>query len=938
MIWLLGLAHGAEPPWRWITHDQGLISEHVDDLAVDPRGVVWIATHAGLYTWDGQRATRVDGGAIDHEIKRIVVGQDGAAVARESLGRGWWIAGETVRPLTDPSGAEALVLDLELNEAGEAVALTSEGLQVVRDGSLGPPLDLALPPGARLLRRGFGEGWIVGTTTAFWRVEAGAAPQQLSEAEVAIDAERSPDGSLWTLDNSGTVRRLDGQGALLARTQITGRGHALALRGEEAWVALGNSLSIVQPDGHTRTWGPAEGVFTGGPLLVDAEGSLWLGTFRGLAQLPEPGAALWSRRDGLPGEASWDLELGLDRLWVTTWSGLGWVDQEAWTAGALRGPVIKNPTCLDGDGALWTIGTEGISGPGLFVRITDAISTWPSPSQTHFRDGCVASPDGRVWITAQDGLYRTVASGPPERIAAWPNPGLEGATKRLSVEPDGTVWVGGGRQVCSLDPPSPWRCLELPGRAWVSDLVVTEAGTLWVADIDLGVSRLDGDALRPLPAAAALPSRHVLGLEPSPRGGVWVLGHGVVTRVLERPDLPDGWEVAEELAPWLGHLVSGAIDLLELPDGALWIAHNGGVTSVSASSRVRPSAPPPVLIHEVRVNGEATRAPTPTLPAPDAMLALRFSAASWRAPALLRYRLRLDEGSWGAPIDAGWFEVRGLPAGPHAVEIAASLDGTRWTEPPARLGFVVPRPWYGRPEPWLALVGAILVGVVVAQRIRLILAMRLSNLRTRIALDLHDHMGAGLGAIGLMAELLAQPGLPAAVASGVSARIAATAGELGASLRGIVWSLRPESLWTDELGRWLGERARNLLPELDAKGALDVQISPRREPLDLDVLRAAQRIGLEALHNAAKHAGAAHVRLSLAPAGSGWLLEVEDDGVGLGEGLAARVDEGNGLPGMRARAAEIGATLSLGPGPRGGTRVALQFQPRRRAAWWRRSP
>lgn len=936
MIVVFGVALGAEPPWRWITHDQGLLSEHVDDLAVDPNGVVWIATHAGLYTWDGTRATRADGGVIDHEIIRLVVGRDGVVVAHESLGRGWSLGPDGIAPITEADGSEVTVADLELDEQGSVVALTATGVRPVIGSVLGAPLDLTVPDKGVLLRRGAVGRWIVGTRDAFWLVGRGVPPSPLGAAAFAVDAELAPDGSIWTLDNEGTVRRVSADGTVLAQTDIEGRGHAIALRGDEAWVALGTSLSIVQPDGSIRTWGPAEGVFTGGPLLVDAEGSVWLGTFRGLAQLPEPGAFLWTRRDGLPGEASWDVELGGDRLWVTTWSGLGWVDRAAWKAGTEPGPVVKNPTCLDGSGALWTVGTDGLDGAGLFVRYAADLRTWPASAYSHFRDGCVSAPDGRVWITARDGLYRTTGGGPPERLAVWPDESLERATKRVSLAADGTVWVGGARKVCGINLPGPWRCVDLPGRAWVSDVLVTGSEAVWVADIDQGVSRLDGDRLVPLPAAADLPSRHVLGLERSPGGGVWILGHGVVTRVAERPDVPAGWEVVEELAPWLGHLVSGAIDLVELPDGALWIAHNGGVTSVSASARIRPTEPPSVILHEVRVNGEATSARDLTLPAPDAIVGIRFSAASWRAPALLRYRLRVGEAAWGAPIEAGWFEVSGLPPGPHTVEIAASLDGLRWTEPPARLAFVVPRPWYGRPEPWGALAATMLVVGLIAQRVRLLLAMRLANLRTRIALDLHDQMGAGLGAIGLMAELLGQGVLPPAAASGTARRILATSGELGAGLRGIVWSLRPESLWSDELGRWLLERARALLPELDRIGAIEVQISSRREALDLEVLRAVQLIGLEALHNVAKHAHAGRVRIVLQPAGAAWRLVVEDDGVGIRAGTPDSLEGGNGLPGMRARAAEIDAVLQVGAGSGGGgVSVVLQFRPRRPRRWWR---
>ena len=935
---LIGLALAGEPNWRWITSDQGLRSEHVDDLALDPQGVVWIATHAGLYRWDGAEATRVDGGAITHELLKVVVDQRGVAVAADALGRGWWLEQGQAAMLRGADGAEVEVWDLALASDGSAVALSAEGLRPVAEGAVGAPLGVALPPGARLLRRGPADAWLIGTHEGLWRVATGLTPTRLADANIAVDAEVAPDGSVWLLDNYGTVQRVDALGAVLARTHLDSRGLSLALRGAEAWVSLAGALLVVQPDGATQVWGPERGVFTGGPLLVDAEGSVWLGTYRGLGQLAEPGAALWDRRDGLPGESNRYVEEAGGRVWVSGWAGLGWVDPETGRGATFEGPVIKNPLCADAEGALWTLGTDGFDGPGLFVRLSDPPSTWPVRAASHFTDGCAVAPDGSVWLSARDGLYRASGPAAPTLVSPWPVPALATAGKQLTVEADGTVWVGGGPDVCGADPPGPWRCVRTPGRASVSDLLVTDSGALWVADIDLGVSRLDGDALVPLGGVAALPSRHILGLARSRRGGVWVLGHGVVSRVVERPDLPEGWSVEEELAPWLGHLVSGATDLLERADGALWIAHNGGLTSVSASARVRPSAPPPVLVSELRVDGRPVPEREVELPSPRSHLSLKFNAASWRAPALLRYRVRTDAGAWGAAVQAGWLELRDLAPGAHTVEIAASLDGARWSEPPALVRFTVPRPWYGRPEPWIALVCLGLVGLVLVQRARFHVAMRLASLRTRIALDLHDHMGAGLGAIGLMAELLGARVLPEDAAASTAGRIAATSADLGASLRGIVWSLRPDSQWTDELGRWLAQRARDLFPDLDRAQALSVSTSTHRVGVDLDVLRAVQLIGLEALHNAARHARATRVALALEPAASGWRLTVDDDGVGLGAGAAERADEGNGLSSMRARAASVGAALQIGPSPLGGVRVGLQFQPRARAPWWRRAP
>ena len=225
----------------------------------------------------------------------------------------------------------------------------------------------------------------------------------------------------------------------------------------------------------------------------------------------------------------------------------------------------------------------------------------------------------------------------------------------------------------------------------------------------------------------------------------------------------------------------------------------------------------------------------------------------------------------------------------------------------------------------------------MTMRVRADMALRLERLRSRIALDLHDQVGAGLGSIGLLGGLLGRPGLPAPAATEAARRVAATAEDLGLVLRGIVWSLRPESARLDLLGAHLAERARGLLPALDGVGRLEIVVPDDRVVVDLDVLRATQLIGLEALHNVAKHANATWARLAIEPIEAGrWRLVVEDDGVGVGEGLSARVDGGNGLRGMRARAAELHLPIAIGPRDGKGTRVAFEFRPQRWVRWFGR--
>ena len=168
----------------------------------------------------------------------------------------------------------------------------------------------------------------------------------------------------------------------------------------------------------------------------------------------------------------------------------------------------------------------------------------------------------------------------------------------------------------------------------------------------------------------------------------------------------------------------------------------------------------------------------------------------------------------------------------------------------------------------------------------------------------------------------------------IADQIGDSASELASSLADIVWSLRRDSGSIEALASHLAERGGRMFP--DGRLQLETEF-PDPWPdtsLGLAVRRNLQRIGVEALHNVAKHADARRVRLGFAQRGSRWILWVEDDGKGLGDRGEARGDGGVGLSSMRARAAEIGAEIVWSEPPGGGTRVAVRFDP---AARGRRS-
>ncbi len=90
------------------------------------------------------------------------------------------------------------------------------------------------------------------------------------------------------------------------------------------------------------------------------------------------------------------------------------------------------------------------------------------------------------------------------------------------------------------------------------------------------------------------------------------------------------------------------------------------------------------------------------------------------------------------------------------------------------------------------------------------------------------------------------------------------------------------------------------------------------EPLPAAVELVAYRIVQEALTNVTRHAHARQAAVRLACA-DGVTVEVSDDGVG------GSVVAGNGIVGMRERAAALGGTVEVGPGPEGGVRVVAHL-------------
>jgi len=107
---------------------------------------------------------------------------------------------------------------------------------------------------------------------------------------------------------------------------------------------------------------------------------------------------------------------------------------------------------------------------------------------------------------------------------------------------------------------------------------------------------------------------------------------------------------------------------------------------------------------------------------------------------------------------------------------------------------------------------------------------------------------------------------------------------------------------------------------------VEVRLEVSGRPCDLPtgVDLAAYRIIQESLTNVIRHARAATARIAIAYGLADVIIEIEDDGRGIDEREAPAVG-GNGLLGMRERAAALGGDLEAGPRATGGFGVRARL-------------
>jgi signal transduction histidine kinase len=946
-------AHAQAPPARiatkrWIVErwsgDQGLPQNTVSAIAQTPDGYLWLGTYGGLVRFDGVRFTRFTSQAQpalgSDRVISLDTGTDGTlwiatdrslASFRDGVFRSW---GDSAgRP---PGRTNRMFVD----ESGVWVTTSTGGLgHLTPSGTFERFTDRGVPEGwaGDIVRDRSGNVWVHHSKAGLLLMRPGASRFERTAVHANGLTATSPntltrDGRPVFNTKSGPARwtgsalELLGVGAgALVRDHHGGYWSSDA-RGVWHVDSLGKAeLVESSPDANIRL---------ARVMLVDREGTLWLGTLiQGLVRYRPRVVQLYLRADGLAVEqVAAVFRDSRGRLWIGSSCGATTV-MTGNTLTPRREPGCIHAMAETADGALWmgiyNGGLRRMGRDGAVSRVVGTQSRLPSPIVLALH----ADADTTVWIGTENGLAHYARGEFYNYSASAGLPSTE--IHYVTRDRKGRLWVGTGGGLAIMDGGRfrSWTKTDgLPNNT-VRAIHEDAEGVFWIGTYGGGLARFDGAHFTTISTAEGLYDNFVSAILEDREGNLWMSGNRGIFRA-NRADLN---AFAAGRVSQVRSVGYGPSDGLLTPetnggfqpsawqdrDGHLWFATVRGLASIDPAVAAPNTAPPQVAIETFHVDGAAMPVRgNVTLPAGSRYLEITYTALTSVAPERLAFRYRLEgfDPDWVYANERRTAYYSAPRPGRYTFAVTAATREGTWNENPQRLSFDVRAPVYAtawfRTLAGLLAAGAIiaLVGARVArahERERLQREFTRQVLhgqeqeRGRLAGELHDSLGQDLLIMKTRAGLaLRAAELPGSLRADI-AEIASVATLAMQHAREMSHDLRPHHL--DNLGlaaslRDLAERASaagNLLIEADVVDA-ESRIGPDQA---IQLFRIVQ----ESLNNIIKHARATSVTIALRAEGAGARLLVSDDG----RGMDLSRERGFGLTGIQQRVHILGGTFAL---------------------------
>lgn len=720
-------------------------------------------------------------------------------------------------------------------------------------------------------------------------------------------------------------------------------------------------------------------------IAEDSNGDIWFGTFTGAVKYSQRGLTSYSTGSGLVdpstfviSESSGHLMLS-HGLWQTSTLGPeGFETRQLNLPSTARYLWTAYPSVPDKTGAIWALSTFGLYRFPPRASLAEEVKQTPERAETSFpilKDKgfyrAFNDRKGRIWFSAVDTptqqryLFRYDPS-----TGEWADLStLDGFPRNKTIgsfaeDAQGNVWFGfynvhgllkfDGTTFKEYGVES-----GIPGGAVIA-MLIDMKGRLWIGSNEEGITRienLDGPqfTITRYTEKQGLTSNNVRCLVEDASGRIYA---GTVRGVTQIDPEKNQTKLISTNDGLAADFVQSAY---RDRDGDIWFGTSNGVSRLKTSSD-DPASAPPVFITSLQVagvpyglSGLGQRSISGLgLDPSQNNLQIAFTAVG----NALRFQYKLDGGNdndWRASNEGRSIDFANLAPGSYSFLVRAITTNGAISDKPATVSFTIDPPVWRRW--WFIALILLTVGAAAfsVERYRTVKARQINNalrgqlkaerelirsreerfkelerVRTRIATDLHDDIGSSLTQIAVLSEVArgAASNIHADDLAHPLDRIKTVSKELVAVMSDVVWAINPQKDFLQDLIQRMRRFGSDIFSSRGIAFELIAPQSDENLQLGANIRREVFAIFKEAANNAAKYSQCTSVKCEFKVDHNQLVLKIVDNGVGfdtqtvLSEDFKPEIG-GNGLVGMRRRAADLGGLLSVDSGPNAGSVISL---------------